>query len=599
MIQSIAATLKKHAVSFSDQIGILAPGRSALSYDRLWLQIVYVIESLNGMGLGRNDRVAIVLPDGPEMAVAFVAVASGATAAPLNPACLESELVFYLSDLSAKAVIVPSGGGVRARAAAQACGIPVIELSFDAKAAAGVFALSGKPAPSPARGGFAQDEDIALVLHTSGTTSRPKIVALTQRNLCSSTLNHRVTLAITHQDRCLNMMPLFHIHALVSAVLTSLTSRASVVCTQGFDAAMFFDCLEEFKPTWFTAAPALYQSLLAYLSSTRRHATPHSLRFLRSAAAPLDPMVLQKLERQFNVPLVESYGMTEAAAQIASNPLPPRERKAGSVGIASGPEAAVMDENGKLLPPGTTGEIVIRGANVIAGYENNAAANGSSFTHGWLRTGDQGFMDSDGYFFISGRLKEIINRGGEKISPREVDQVLLEHPGIAEVATFAVPHAGLGEDVVAAVVLRGNDSSNEREIRDFAAGRLSQQKVPSRILIVDQIPKSPTGKLQRNRLAEALKAKLKPAFTPPSNEMESALAGILTDVLNIEQVGVHDHFFSLGGDSLSATRVVIRIKDLMGLSVPLRLLFDCPTVAEMAQFICISQEVISQSSNGA
>jgi acyl-CoA synthetase (AMP-forming)/AMP-acid ligase II len=455
-----------------------------------------------------------------------------------------------------------------------------------------VFALSGKPAPSPARSGFAQDEDIALVLHTSGTTSRPKIVALTQRNLCSSALNHRATLAITHQDRCLNMMPLFHIHALVSVMLTSLMSRASVVCTQGFDAATFFDCLEEFKPTWFTAAPALYQSLLAYLSSTRRPTARHSLRFLRSAAAPLHPKVLQELERQFKVPLVESYRMTEAAAQITSNPLPPRERKAGSVGIASGPETAIMDENGKLLPPGTTGEIVIRGANVIAGYENNAAANGSSFTHGWFRTGDQGFMDSDGYFFISGRLKEIINRGGEKISPREVDQVLLEHPGIAEVATFAVPHVGLGEDIVAAVVLRRNDSSSAREIRDFAAARLSQQKVPSQILIVDQIPKSPTGKLQRNCLAEALEAKLKPAFTPPRNDIESALADILMDVLNVEQVGIHDNFFALGGDSLSATRIVIRINAALGMKVPLSLLFDCPTIAEMAKFICATQGVI-------
>lgn len=585
MKQSISARLKEHAINCSDRPGIFAPGRFALSYRRLWSQIEYVIDSLNAMGLGRDDRVAIVLPDGPEMAVTFIAVAAGATAAPLNPAYRKSELEFYLSDLKARALIVPSGGGAPGRAAAQACDIPVIELSFDIQAEAGTFMLAGEPGSSPARTGFAQEDGVALVLHTSGTTSRPKIVALTQRNLCSSTLNHSVALALTDQDRCLNMMPLFHIHGLVSVVLTSLMNGGSVVCTSGFDAPKFFDWLDEFKPTWFTAAPALYQALLAYASTNHKTIAHHSLRFLRSAAAPLPPRVLEELERLFRVPVIESYGMTEAAAQITSNPLPPRQRKVGSVGIASGPEAAIMDEDRNLLAPGQTGEIVIRGSSVMAGYENNAAANSSSFANGWFRTGDQGLMDSHGYFFITGRIKEIINRGGEKISPREVDRALLEHPGIAEVATFAVSHARLGEDIVAAVVLRENASSNEKEIRDFASTRLSQQKVPSRILIVDQIPKSPTGKLQRGRLAEALEPKLKTVFIPPRNEIEHAVTKILAEALGVEQVGVHDNFFALGGDSLSATRVVTRIKDALQLEVPLRVLFDYPTVAEIGQFI--------------
>jgi acyl-CoA synthetase (AMP-forming)/AMP-acid ligase II/acyl carrier protein len=277
--------------------------------------------------------------------------------------------------------------------------------------------------------------------------------------------------------------------------------------------------------------------------------------------------------------------MTEAAAQITSNPVPPGRRKAGSVGIASGPQVAIMDEEGSLLPPGQTGEIVIRGDSVMAGYENNPGANSSSFAVGWLRTGDQGFMDSDGYFFISGRIKEIINRGGEKVSPREVDEVLLEHPAVREAATFAVPHPRLGEDVAAAVVLREKGSVTEKEIRDFALTRLSQHKVPSRVLIVDHIPKSSTGKLQRARLAEELQGKLKTTFSPPRDTIENAIARIWAEILGIEQVGIHDDFFALGGDSLSATRVVARLEQTLQLKTSVRAFFEYPTVAELAQML--------------
>ncbi|HVO92323.1 MAG TPA: AMP-binding protein, partial [Terriglobales bacterium] len=262
MKQTIASCLKQQALNHPDSPAILAPGRSPLPYRRLWCQVEHVVNRLNTMAIGRDDRVAIVLPNGPELAATFVAVAAGATAAPLNPTFRQNEFEFYLSDLKAKAVIAPLGGDATVRAAAQVRGIPIIELSFDLQAEAGTFTLSGEQQSGPICTGFAQEDDVALVLHTSGTTSRPKIVPLTQRNLCSSTVNHRVALALTDQDRCLNMMPLFHIHGLISVVLTSLLTGGSVVCTPGFDASKFFDWLEEFKPTWFTAAPALYQGLL-------------------------------------------------------------------------------------------------------------------------------------------------------------------------------------------------------------------------------------------------------------------------------------------------------------------------------------------------
>jgi acyl-CoA synthetase (AMP-forming)/AMP-acid ligase II len=288
------------------------------------------------------------------------------------------------------------------------------------------------------------------VLHTSGTTSRPKQVPLTNANLCHSACNIRRALELTANDRCLNVMPLFHIHGLAAAVLASLASGASIVCTPGFYAPRFFEWVAEFQPTWYTAVPTMHQAILARAGGETR---PSSLRFIRSCSAALPPQVMAELERFFSVPVIESYGMTEAAHQMASNPLPPEKRKPGSVGRAAGPEVAIMDDAGRLATAGETGEIVIRGPNVMAGYAGNPAANESAFRGGWFRTGDQGRLDEEGYLYISGRTKEIINRGGEKISPREIDEALLEHPAVKESAVVASPDETRGEIVKAFVIL--------------------------------------------------------------------------------------------------------------------------------------------------
>jgi oxalate---CoA ligase len=299
----------------------------------------------------------------------------------------------------------------------------------------------------------------------------------------------------------------------------------------------------------------------------------------------LPPQVMTQLESTFNAPLIEYYGMTEAASPITCNPLPPRSRKSGSAGIAAGVEVAIMDEAGHLLPAGVTGEIIIRGANVMSGYERNPAANVEAFTRGWFRTGDQGYLDEGGYLFIKGRLKEIINRGGEKISPREVDEVLLDHPAVAQAVTFAVPHATLGQDIAAAVVLREGASATEREIRALALARLADFKVPSQIVVVDEIPKGPTGKPQRIGLAEVLAARLKAELTAPRNSLEAALVQIWSEVLGIEQVGIHDNFFMHSGDSLLAMQVISRIQSAFQVDLPLDAIFLEPTIAGLAQIV--------------
>jgi len=483
-----------------------APGRAWLDGAGLRALSEQTRQALNGVGIGRGDRVGIVLPNGPEMATCFVGVASTCTAAPLNPAYTADEFEFYLSDLQPRAVIVQHGDATPARAVAARLAIPLIELHPASDAAAGLYRLdaSALPATTPAEAGAAGPDDRALVLHTSGTTARPKIVPLTNRNLAASARHIGESLALGPGDVCLNVMPLFHIHGLVAAVLSSLRAGAGVCCTPGFNAFKFGEWLAEVHPTWYTAVPTMHQAILMRMRAHPERARAAGLRLIRSSSASLPPQVMQELEEVFGSPVVEAYGMTEAAHQMASNPLPPRARKPGAVGLAAGPEIAVMADDGAILTQGSVGEVVIRGPNVTLGYASNPDANARAFTNGWFRTGDQGRIDDEGYLFLTGRLKEQINRGGEKISPLEVDVVLLDHPCVAQVVTFGVPHAKLGEEVGAVVVLHPGQAATEQDIRDFCATRLAAYKVPRHILLRDDIPKGATGKVQRIGLAAKL-----------------------------------------------------------------------------------------------
>lgn len=486
-------------------VAIAALGRAPLTYAELRRHVERTGAALNRLGIGRGDPVAIVLPNGPEMATAFVAVACAATTAPLNPAYREEELEFYLRDLGARLLIVEAGRESAARGVAARLGIAVAELTARDSEAAGLFDLSGAPVEDTGGAfGHAAPDDVALVLHTSGTTSRPKLVPLTHSNICASARHTATTLMLRAQDRCLNIMPLFHIHGLIAALLSTLDAGASVFCTPGFAALRFFAWMSEVDPTWYTGVPTMHQAILGRADRNREIIERGRLRFIRSSSASLPPQVMKALEETFAAPVIEAYGMTEASHQMASNPLPPGERKPGSVGVAAGPEVAVMGEQGELLPAGSVGEVVIRGPNITRGYQNNPGANGTAFVHGWFRTGDQGVLDADGYLRLTGRLKEIINRGGEKISPREVDEVLLDHPAVAQAVTFALPHDKLGEDVAAAVVLREGASVTENELRAFSRARLAEFKVPGTVVFLQEIPKGPTGKLQRIGLAEKL-----------------------------------------------------------------------------------------------
>jgi oxalate---CoA ligase len=510
MERTLDALLQRAAAAAPEAPAIAAPGRRTLTHGELRALTARTLADLAALGIARGDRLAIVLPNGPEMAACWIAAACGVATAPLNPAYRADEFAFYLADLGAKALVVEAGSESPAVEVARRLGVRVIELSAETAAGAGGFTLraSGESPVNAAATAVAEPGDIAMVLHTSGTTSRPKIVPLSQANLAASAQHIARTLALVPADRGINVMPLFHIHGLVAGVLSPLSAGASVFCTPGFNALKFFGWMDEAAPTWYTAVPTMHQAILSRAARSAEVIVRHPLRFIRSSSSSMPPQVIRELERVFGAPLIESYGMTEAAHQMASNPLPPAVRKPGSVGVAAGPEIAIMGEDGALLArgdaPACIGEIVIRGPNVTAGYENNPAANAEAFAGGWFRTGDQGVMDADGYLTITGRLKEIINRGGEKVSPREIDEILMDHPAVAQVVCFGMPHAKLGEEVAAAVVLREGQAADERSLQAFVAKRAAEFKVPKKILIVDEIPKGATGKLQRIGLAAKL-----------------------------------------------------------------------------------------------
>jgi len=582
---SLREVIRLNSQRNSHAVALLAPDHLPITYAQLSSQVDYVGQSLGTLGIQRSDRVAVVLPNGARMASAFLGIASYATCAPLNPSYRRDEFEFYLSDLHASAIVLPADTDVVAREVALRFGLTVIEIESSTTKVAGGFTLRGASTEVEEAYDWGCNEDIALVLHTSGTTSRPKQVPLSHRNLCSSARNIVQVLELSPGDRCLNVMPLFHIHGLVGVLLTSMFAGSSVVCSAGYDGNNFPDLMRDFKATWYSAVPTIHQSILALARENPSVATGGHLRLIRSSSSSLPPSVMKGLEETFRVPVIESYGMTEAAHQMASNPLPPGKRNPGSVGLAAGPEMAIMNDQGNLLPVGEYGEIVIRGDNVTAGYVNNPKANEAAFTDGWFRTGDLGRVDKQGYFYLTGRKKEMINRGGENISPREIDEVLLEHATVAQAVAFAVPHASLGEDVAAAVVLHPGTSTTESELREFAFRRLADFKVPSRILVVDAIPKGPTGKLQRIGLHGQFAPLLHAAYAAPMGDTETKLASFWSELLDRPQVGRNDNYFLCGGDSLLASRLAARLRSEFSIELSLPALFQQPTLAAQAMLV--------------
>ncbi|MBN3886432.1 MULTISPECIES: acyl--CoA ligase [unclassified Nostoc] len=481
---------------------LIMPGGRSLTYKQLRENVVGLVSQLNSFGLKRGERIAIAMTNGSPMAITFLAAALCGTAAPLNPKYKQEEFAFYYEDTQAKALIVLSEGP-EAAIAAVTPDMMLINAKVNTDGTLS-FELGTKDWELGTGDweNLVEDDDIAMILHTSGTTSRPKRVPIRHRNLIASAGNLISAYSLTGADITFCLMPLFHIHGLVGCLLATLASGGTLVCPNGFNALEFWKLVDTYKPTWYSAAPTMHQTILARASRNTEIVKANRFRFIRSSSASLPPIIIEQLEATLHAPVVESYSMTEASHLMTTNPLPPKVRKPGTVGYGFGVEVGIMDAEDKLLSQGNLGEVVVKAPNIIDGYENNPEANATAFVNGWFRTGDQGTVDEDGYLRLTGRIKELINRGGEKISPLEVDDVLLRHPAVAEALAFAVPHKSLGEDIHAAVVLKAE--TDEKELLAHCSTMLADFKVPKQIHILDQLPRGATGKLQRLAMAKLL-----------------------------------------------------------------------------------------------
>ncbi|GMU70839.1 MAG: hypothetical protein AMXMBFR42_03060 [Burkholderiales bacterium] len=602
---TVYARIARHAVERPGAHALESPGKPPLTFGKLVEIIDATIGALSAAGIGRGDVVAVVLPHASELATACLAVSACAQAAPLNPEYRRAELEFHFASLKPRLVILPAGRAPVARDVARATGVAVADLHADA-ASTGAFRLSFPTTGGSATGrGRVHADDVALWLHTSGTTARPKKVPLTQSNLVASAEAMIASVALTSSDRCLHVLPMFHIGGIVDVLMAPLMAGGTVVCTSGFSVPEFFLGLEVARPTWTQAVPTMLRELVDAAPEHRGAIARRPLRFIRSVSAALPVDLLKEVQGAFGAPVVEIYGMTETAGVIASNPFPSGMRKPGSVGVAAGPEVAVVDERGVPVPTGQRGEVVVRGRSVMRGYADDEATNAASWFGDWFRTGDEGTLDADGFLYLTGRIKEIINRGGEKISPREVDEVLLSHPAVAEAATFAIPHPSLGEEVATVVVLKPGSNVSKTALTEHVGSRLAYFKVPRVVHFLQAIPKTAGGKLQRNRLAETLGLRdataeaPRAAYVAPRTPFAAELARLWEATLGVERVGLDDDFFALGGDSLKAASFVNQIQHQWHETVYVTAVFDAPTLARLESYLSAHHPELVAKMTGA
>ncbi len=592
---TLVRLLEQHARERPRAEALRAPSQPPLTYGELAGHVERVSGLLAGRGFGREDRIALALPDEAATVTALLSVTAVAIAAPLPIGLPLHEARQVLSGLGARAIAVPQRSSVPAAAAARELGIEVLELESRPSGPAGLFDLHGRGDPGGlAAVSAASPADAAFVLCTSGTAGEPRRVRITHAQFCGAGRDACRVWGLTADDRGFTVSPLFHLAALYHTLAFPLVSGSSIFVSPGFAAERFRRWFQEAMPTYFGASPAVYQAILDRAGDPEelRHRAP--LRFVRSAAAPLPSSLKERVEALFGVPVLEAYALTEAGLVTAVTEKH-AGRKPGSVGRSVGPSLAIVDASGRPLPTGLVGEIVVEGPGVMAGYDGDPEATSGAFFGHWLRTGDLGRLDADGDLWITGRLKEQVNRGGEKISPGEVDEALLAHPDVAEAAAFGVAHPRLGEDLAAVVVLRPSAAVVAATLRAFVAARLAAVKVPSKIVFRDALPRNASGKVPRNGLAAmlgltsdarpAVQAGPESAASSTASVLERAIAEQLANVLGVQRVSAEDDFFELGGDSVAAAQLMARLHERLGVSLPVSVLFDAPSAGALAEHV--------------
>jgi len=579
LAQVLDASIQAHA----NRLAVLAPGRPPLTYAKLGRQLDAVARTLADAGYGRRSRLAIALPEGPEFAVAVLAVCRTAVCAPLNPRLEQQTLATLLRAMRIDALVVANGEDSSAVRAAREAGADLVRLNAAPCSDAGSFTLLAEHPRASVALELPAPEDIAFLGHTSGTTGMPKIVPYEQFRAVEAALNRAASGQLGETDRILLLTPLYSLGGIRRTLLPPLLVGGSIICPVSHDAKALVDLLQELSPTEFMASPAMQMALLDEFGRHGSRAR-HALRRIYSTFSELPEQVRDRLETVFGVPIILTYGMTEAG-NIAQTAFPPERAPPGSVGRAVKKEVAVVDAAGHIARLDAEGEILVRGPEVFNGYENDAESTRKAFLDGWFRTGDLGRIDRDGFVFLIGRVKDIINRGGDKIAPSEVESVLMQHPAVRDAAVFSLPHATLGEDIAAAIVVSDEHWTSESELRRHLRQRLTPFKVPARIIVMEALPRNQLGKVDRAALAKGVEEQTPPDMEAPQGEWEIRVARIFSAVLAESHIGRQDNFFDLGGDSLRGVRVLASVEEAFGLAVPLELLFDNPTVVAFAEEI--------------
>ncbi len=538
-----------------DSPAILSAAGEILSFERLKNDSTEILKALKNLGVAKGEKVAILGGDGPEALAAIAAIAQNFTCVPINSRLKNAEIQEIIFDLGIGTLIIPAGEPCRLDLKE----ITVLKIYRRPPSQKIKIKIIRKILKKTSR--RKKSNTGAFIIITSGTTAKSKYVTLSHKNLIANAKNMKEVLRLKVLDRCLNVMPFFHVHGLMTA-LSSLAAGTSVICPPKFEAAKFFSWWAKTKPTWYTASPIIHQAILHAARENLPLIRKNSIRLIRSSSASLAPRILKELETVFRAPVLESYGMTEATLQITSNLLPPLKRKNGSVGKPVGVRLNIIGKTGQRLKKGEIGEIIIKGDAIIKKYEGDIAENKTSFFRGWLKTGDLGRLDQDGYLYIVGRIKEMINKGGENIYPKEIENIFLRHPAIAQVAVFGVPHKTLGEDIALAAVLQEKIEISEKELRDFALKNLSEFKVPGRIIFTKKLPKTQTGKVQRFKLYAKFQKALtdKKSPQPVRVSADKKIIKIWQEVLRIKEIKPDDNFFEAGGDSLSLEELFLKIK---------------------------------------
>lgn len=584
---------------------------ATLSRGELERLVTTCAQTLVASGVQHGDVVALAESNSVEFVIGFLAITwASAVALPLNPNNKRDEFFLFLEDAKATLVLVPASGRIEAETAAADLSIPAIGLEVEEDISFCLIMTSRSPGfqlspPDPDIKLNPQPDDRVLILHTSGTTGKPKCVPHNHRNLCAALRNVAWTYDLS-DDVSMHVMPLFHPHGLTQGLLAPLATGGSVILPAAgkFDPVTFWQDACQYGATYYTAVPTIHLMLLARADQDYPADNPPPLKFIRSCSAPLAPSTLHKLETTFGVPVLEAYAMSECN-QMCSSPLPRRGgRKAGTVGPSAGDiQIAILSPAGDILATGERGEVCARGPSVTEGYLDNPDANEESFVDGWFHTGDEGVLDPDRYLTVTGRIKERINRGGEKISPNEIDSCLMAHPDVAEAVTFGAPDELYGQ-VVACAVRLSSDGGLRMEtadrtavaasIRKHVGDRLADFKVPAFVFVTDSIPKNATGKIQRRHVAEHFLAQVGElrslaAVAAAGQDTSAIVTAVWREVLAERFTDASPDpqfdFFLQGGNSVRAMQAVSRLRESTGLNLPAAFVFMHRTHKQMVDAV--------------